>query len=88
MINTREIVQYIMRPFEAPNMADGQRALLTDTERRILAGEREVDDNYRHTVQSRVRTRVRQQFPADVKILREHHPGLLDELREVVCDDE
>ena len=62
-----------------------RRALLTEAEREILGGEREVKDNYRYSVESRVRTRIRNELPTDVEALREHHPEIYSELREVVC---
>lgn len=65
-----------------------QRALLTEAEREILGEKREVKDNYRYSVESRVRTRIRDELPGDVETLREHYPEIFEELREVVCDDE
>jgi hypothetical protein len=35
----------------------------------------------------RVRQRIREELPRDIKILREHRPDVLEELREVVCED-
>lgn len=63
-----------------------QRALLTETERSILAGEKEVKDNYRYSVESRVRTRVREELPSDVEVLKEHYPEIFEEVEEVVCE--
>jgi hypothetical protein len=65
-----------------------RRALLTDAEREVLSGEREVKDNYRYSVESRVRTRIRDELPGDVEALREHYPELFEALQEVVCEDE
>lgn len=65
-----------------------RRALLTEAEREILAGERDVKDNYRYSVESRVRTRIRDELPGDVETLREHYPEIFEGLREAVCDDE
>jgi len=61
------------------------RALMTETERRQIAGEGE--DQRRYEAVSRVRARVNDELIKDIEILQEHHPGLLDELREVVCED-
>ncbi|ELY84288.1 hypothetical protein C486_00759, partial [Natrinema gari JCM 14663] len=36
-------------------MTDQRRALLTEREREILTGEADVTDNYRYSVESRVR---------------------------------
>jgi len=63
-----------------------RRALLTDAEREILAGERDVKDNYRYSVESRVRTRIRDELPRDVSTLEEYYPELFGELHDVVCD--
>lgn len=76
-----------MSDVETDSMAQ-QRALLTKTEREILGGERDVKDNYRYSVESRVRTRIREELPEDVDVLREHYPEIYNELREVVCGDE
>jgi len=66
-------------------MADG-RALLTDREREILAGDADdVSDNYRYKVESTARQRVRQ-IEQDVAVLREHYPEIFAELQNTVCD--
>lgn len=62
-----------------------QRALLTETEREQLAGEKGKDRKYQAT--SRVRRRLKEELTTDVAVLEENHPGLLEELREVVCDE-
>lgn len=61
------------------------RALLTDGERRHISGE-SGNDQLRYQAVSHVRTRIENELPTDVEILEEHHPDLLEELREVVCD--
>mgnify|MGYP007091094760 CR=1 FL=1 len=65
-----------------------RRALLTEAEREILAGERDVKDNYRYSVESRVRTRIRDELPGDVETLREHYPEIFEAVQEVVCENE
>ena len=60
------------------------RALLTETEREQIAGEH--GDSRKYQATSRVRGRIREELESDVEVLREHHPDLLDELREVVCE--
>lgn len=60
------------------------RALLTDTDREYITGTE--GDEKRYQSASRIRRRIQEEFPRDVEILREHHPELLEELREVVCD--
>lgn len=62
-----------------------RRALLTDRERELIADE-DVEDP-RYVVISRVRSKVRDELPEDIKLLREHHPQLLEELRQIVCEE-
>jgi hypothetical protein len=69
-----------------------QRALLTDREREILSGEREVKDNYRYSVESRVRARIRERLTEDVEVLEGHDEEfdgeLVELLQDVVCPEE
>ena len=67
-------------------MADG-RALLTDREREILAGNADVSDNYRYKVKAVARQRVRQ-IEQDAAVLREHYPDIFAELQTTVCDSD
>lgn len=58
------------------------RALMTETEREQIAngeGER------KYQAASRIRGRIQDELPTDVEVLKEHHPALFEELREVVC---
>jgi hypothetical protein len=67
-------------------MTDERRALLTEKEVKILTGERDVSDNYKYTVASRVRSKI-EKLDEDMNALEEYREGvLLDELRAVVCD--
>ncbi|MHB9286616.1 hypothetical protein ACKVMT_06205 [Halobacteriales archaeon Cl-PHB] len=63
------------------------RALLTDGERRHISGESGKDE-LRYQAVSRVRNRIEGELTTDVELLEEHHPELLEELRDVVCLDE
>lgn len=68
-------------------MVDDQyRGLLTEREREILKGEADVSENYRYRVVSRVRTKI-ENIDDDVEILSESRADLLEELRNVVCED-
>jgi hypothetical protein len=67
-------------------MAD-QRALLTQREREILSGEADVKDNYRYSVESRVRTRLRDELAVDMGVLDENHGEIAALVRDVVCED-
>ena len=62
------------------------RALLTETEREQIAGEHGRERRYQAT--SRVRRRIEEEMGRDIELLEEHHPDLLEELRDVVCDDQ
>ena len=63
-------------------MSNG-RALLTDREREIVAGEADVDDPYRYQTISRVRQRF-SRLEGDLEAM-EKHGELADEVREIVC---
>ena len=64
------------------------RALMTETDRQQIADEEEGDDeNKRYQAVSRVRSRITEELPEDVAILREHHPKLYEELQEIVCEE-
>lgn len=62
-----------------------RRALLTDREREIIADEADVTDSYRYQTISRVRSRFGR-LDGDLRALEEHG-DLLEELRDVVCED-
>ena len=63
-------------------MSNG-RALLTDREREIVAGEADVDDPYRYQTISRVRQRF-SRLEGDLEAMKKHGE-LADEVREIVC---
>jgi len=63
-----------------------RRALLTDRERELIEGGDNVDDDLRYQAVSRVRRKINDELTTDVEILREDHPELYEELRDVVCD--
>ncbi|MDG5821445.1 hypothetical protein [Natronococcus sp. A-GB7] len=63
------------------------RALITDTEFERISDEADVDDSKRYQAVSRVRKRIRDELPQDIRMLEEHHPELLEELRTVVCEN-
>lgn len=62
------------------------RALLTETERDQIAGSH--GQKRRYEAVTRARTRIDEELTTDVELLKEHHPDLLDELRDVVCEDD
>lgn len=63
-----------------------RRAILTDTERELLQSE-EKSDRYYQAV-SRIRRKINEELSTDIELLEEHHPELLDELREVASEQE
>lgn len=63
-----------------------RRAMFTDTERELLDSS-EKSDRYYQAV-SRIRRKISEELIKDVQILEENRPDLLDELREVVCNEE
>jgi hypothetical protein len=69
---------------ETTVMSQG-RGLLTESEREAIAGG--ASDSYRYKTRSFFRDRLIE-LEKDVQILREHDPELLEEVREVVCDEE
>jgi len=58
---------------------------MTTTDRERITGEVTVSDEKRYQVIHRVRSRI-EELETDVDVLAEHHPELLGELRDVVCD--
>lgn len=65
-----------------------RRALLTDRERELIEGGDSVDEDLRYQAISRVRRKIEDELTTDVAVLRENHPDLYAELREVVCEPE
>lgn len=57
------------------------RALLTDTERAALAGDR--SDSYRYKTRSYLKRRI-EKLEQDVEVLAEHAPDLLDDIQAAV----
>jgi len=65
-------------------MARG-RALLTDKEREQLAGKH--SDQRKYETVSRARSRIQDELVIDIELFENHHPQLLEELRDVVCEE-
>lgn len=63
------------------------RAIMTTTDRGRITGEADVSDEKRYQAIHRVRSRI-EELETDIEVLAEHHPELLEELREAVCEDE
>lgn len=62
------------------------RALLTETERKQLAGEEGDERKYQAT--SRVRRRINEELTIDIEVLSKHHPDLFSEIQSVVCEED
>ncbi len=62
------------------------RALLTQTEREYFRSDEGGSKRYQAV--SRVRNRINDELRTDVRILRQHHPELYEELVRVVCEYE
>jgi hypothetical protein len=62
------------------------RALMTDTDREWI--KKDTDKNRRYQIVSVVRNRINEELAEDIEILEEHHPELLAELRDVVCESD
>jgi hypothetical protein len=60
---------------------------MTDTDREYISAGENVDSHKRYQAISRVRNRITEELATDVELLREHHPDLLEELRDVVCEE-
>lgn len=63
------------------------RGLITDLEAERIANEGDVEDAKRYQAISRVRRRIGEELPKNIELLHEHHPQLLEELRDTVCED-
>ncbi|QCW03581.1 hypothetical protein [Natrinema pallidum] len=63
------------------------RAIMTDTDREYISGEGNPSESQRLQSISRVRSRINDELATDIEVLEEHHPELLEELRDVVCEE-
>ena len=61
------------------------RGLLTENDRRVLAGEKGTE-NRRQQVRWEVRNRIQDEIPDDIEYLSKYEPDLLEELQEYVCE--
>mgnify|MGYP000554331204 CR=1 FL=1 len=62
------------------------RALLTENDREVLAGEK-GDQNRQRNVKWEVESRIEDELDADVKLLEKHQPELYERVRDIVCQD-
>lgn len=68
-----------------PVMSDEGRALLTEREREIIAGNADVSDNYRYKVESTVRNRIKKRLSDDVDFLKANFPSVYQLVIEEIC---
>lgn len=62
------------------------RAVMTATDRERITGKADVPDSKRYEAASRIRKRI-EELEGDAEILKEHHPGLYEELQDAVCGE-
>lgn len=79
------VARHVLMEGNSTSMARG-RALLTESEKESLAGEK--NKQRRYEARSRFRSRVRENLKQEMEFLSEHDPELLEDLREVVCGDD
>jgi len=63
------------------------RAIMTETDREHISGESDPSQDQKDQAVYRVRQRIDEELPHDIKILEQHRPDVLKELREVVCEE-
>lgn len=59
---------------------------MTDTDREHVSDQSDPSDQQVDQSVYRVRQRINGELPQDIAVLKEHRPDLLEELRDVVCD--
>lgn len=64
------------------------RAIMTETDRDYIRGSDDPSPSQVDQSVYRVRLRINEELEKDIAVLSEHRPDLLQELRDVVCDDD
>jgi len=59
---------------------------MTETDRKHIAGDSGPSQDQKDQAVYRVRQRIHEELPADIEVLEEHRPDVLEELRKVVCE--
>ena len=58
--------------------------MLTDRERELIA---DLESSARRSqAVSRIRRKISEELTEDVELLKSHHPELLEEMRDVICE--
>ena len=63
------------------------RAVMTETDREHISGESNPTQDQQDQAVYRVRQRINEELPQDIKLLKENRPDVFEELRDVVCKD-
>lgn len=63
------------------------RAIMTETDREHISGESDPSQEQKDQAVYRVRQRISEELPHDIEVLKQHRPDVLEELREVVCEE-
>ena len=63
------------------------RAIMTDTDREHISGESDPTQNQQDQAVYRVRQRINEELIEDIEVLENNRPDVLEELRDVVCDE-
>lgn len=69
--------------------ADGKhhgRAILTESNRDILTGKKDVSDNHAYKTRSTILQRIREELPEDLAILKQNHPDAYETIVEMFSD--
>ncbi|WP_233752185.1 MULTISPECIES: hypothetical protein [Halostella] len=61
---------------------------MTETDRKHISEEDDPSDRQVDQSVYRVRKRINEELPQDIEVLEEHRPDLLEELRDVVCEED
>jgi len=76
----------ISKPMVTNQLVMGYTAIMTDKDRERISGKSNDPDSKKYESTSRVRKRI-EALERDVEVLKEHHPQLYGELRDVVCEE-
>ena len=60
---------------------------MTDTDREHISGESDPTQNQQDQAVYRVRQRINEELIEDIEVLENNRPDVLEELRDVVCDE-
>jgi hypothetical protein len=63
------------------------RAVMTETDREHISGESNPSQDQQDQAVYRVRQRINEELPQDIEVLKENRPDVLEELRDVVCEE-